>query len=234
MRNLYLLAIMGLFSSLAFNVDAQERQYQDWGNIARYAKANSELPARKKGEARVIFLGNSITDNWASMRPEFFKKYGFLGRGIGGQVTPQFLVRFREDVVNLNPTAVIINGGTNDIAENQNKYDEDFTFGCIQSMAEIARANDIKVYISSVTPAAAYPWRPAITDVSQKVVSLNNRLQQYAKDNKFTYIDYYSAMCDSEHNNGMKLGLSSDGIHPTNAGYEIMEEIVLKALNVKK
>lgn len=126
------------------------------------------LPKPAKKEKRVVFLGNSITEGWVRTHPDFFKTNGYIGRGISGQTSYQFLLRFREDVINLSPALVVINAGTNDVAENTNPYNEDYTFGNIVSMVELAKVNKIKVILTSVLPAAAFKWRMEIKDAPQK------------------------------------------------------------------
>lgn len=201
----------------------------DWANFSRYAQANKEVLATPDAGRRVVFMGNSITDNWAAMRPSFFSDNGFIGRGISGQSSYQFLSRFRADVINLRPRLVVINAATNDIAENTHEYDEDMTFGNIVSMVELARANNIKVILTTTLPAASFGWNKAITDGPEKIASLNRRLAEYAKKNKIAFVDYYSALVDTD---GKTLNpkYSKDGVHPTEAGYEVMESIILPAV----
>lgn len=201
----------------------------DWANFNRYAQANKEVLATPDTGKRVVFMGNSITDNWASMRPSFFSDNGFIGRGISGQSSYQFLSRFRADVINLHPRLVVINAATNDIAENTHEYNEDMTFGNIVSMVELARANNIKVILTTTLPAASFGWNKAITDGPEKIASLNKRLAEYAKKNKIPFVDYYSALVDTD---GKTLNpkYSKDGVHPTEAGYEVMEAIILPAV----
>lgn len=201
----------------------------DWANFSRYAQANKEVLATPDTGRRVVFMGNSITDNWAAMRPSFFSDNGFIGRGISGQSSYQFLSRFRADVINLHPRLVVINAATNDIAENTHEYDEDMTFGNIVSMVELARANNIKVILTTTLPAASFGWNKAITDGPEKIASLNRRLAEYAKKNKIAFVDYYSALVDTD---GKTLNpkYSKDGVHPTEAGYEVMESIILPAV----
>jgi lysophospholipase L1-like esterase len=132
------------------------------------------------------------------------------------------LSRFRQDVINLKPAAVLINIGTNDIAENTGTYDEEFTLGNIISMAELAKANGIKVILSSITPAGEYPWRKDIQDVPKKIQSLNAKIKAYAAAKKFAYVDYYSIMCDENH--ALIKAYGADAVHPNARGYEVMEK----------
>lgn len=199
----------------------------DFANLAKYKDENTSILSSKK-KVDVVFMGNSITEGWVKSHPEFFSENNYTGRGISGQTTSQMLLRFQSDVVALKPKLVIINAGTNDIAQNTGIYDPDFTFNNIKAMAEIAQNNGIKVIIASLLPAAAFPWRKEITDVPQKVDALNNRLKQYASNNKLIFADYNTAMRDAK--GGMREGLSKDGIHPVPAGYAIMEPIIKNAI----
>lgn len=207
------------FTSLFCNA----QKFNELINLQRYEKANAELPLPVKGEKRVVFIGNSITQGWVGQHPDFFKSNNYVGRGISGQTSPQLLSRFRQDVINLKPTAVVINIGTNDIAENTGPYDPAFTLGNIMSMAELAQANGIKVILSSVLPVGEYPWRKEIKDVPDKIDALNAGIRAYAKKNKFTYIDYYAMMHDE--NRALISSYSKDGVHPTAEGYEVMEKV---------
>ena len=161
--------------------------------------------------------------------PDFFKSNGYIGRGISGQTSYQFLLRFREDVINLSPALVVINAGTNDVAENTQAYNEDYTFGNIVSMAELAKANKIKVILTSVLPAAAFKWRMEIKDVPQKIKSLNDRIEAYAKANKIPFVNYYKAMVVDE-NQALNPQYTKDGVHPTSEGYDIMEPLIKNAI----
>ena len=219
--------IMSFFSF--FGLFSQAQEFNKLINLDRYAEANAELPAPAKGEKRVVFIGNSITDGWPNAHPDFFKSNNYVGRGISGQTSPQLLSRFRQDVINIKPVAVLINIGTNDVAQNTGPYNEEFTLGNIMSMAELADANGIKVILSSVTPAGEYPWRKEIKDVPQKIMSLNAKIKAYAKEKGFSYIDYFSVMCDE--NNALKSNLGTDGVHPNEEGYKIMEATAKKVID---
>lgn len=201
----------------------------DWAGINRYDNSNTTIKAQANTGTRVVFVGNSITDFWASTHPSFFTDNDFIGRGISGQTTYQFLVRFREDVVELSPAAVIINGGTNDIAENNYAYSEDRTFGNIASMAEIASANGIKVILASVLPASGFNWNPSIKDAADKIASLNARIKAYAESKSYPYIDYYSALVSGS-DRALNPAYTNDGVHPTAAGYDVMESIALPVI----
>lgn len=200
----------------------------DWANFSRYSEANKKLSPPKEGENRVVFLGNSITQGWVSKQPDFFANGNYIGRGISGQTSPQALLRFRPDVVDLKPKVVVINIGINDIAENTGPYNPDFTLGNIASMVEIAKANGIKVVLASVHPAFEFPWRKDISDVPNKIIRFNERLKQYAQSQGVVYLDYHSAMKDSR--NGMAPDIAEDGVHPTLKGYKIMAPLAEKSI----
>ena len=210
---------------------AQKKQTHDqFANFKRYEQANKELPAPAKKEKRVVFMGNSITEGWVKIHPEFFKENGYVGRGISGQTSYQFLLRFREDVINLKPKLVIINAGTNDIAENTGPYDIDITFGNIASMAEIAKANKIKVILTSVLPAAGFRWNKKITDAPDRIEALNAKIKEYAKANKIPYVDYYTPMVTGAER-ALNPDYSKDGVHPTLDGYIVMEALIKSVID---
>lgn len=203
---------------------------RDFANSARFAKENAALPKPSKKEKRVVFMGNSITEGWIRTHPDFFKSNGYISRGISGQTSYQFLLRFREDVINLSPALVVINAGTNDVAENTNVYNEDQTFGNIVSMVELAKANKIKVILTSVLPAAAFKWRMEIKDAPQKIQALNARIEAYAKANKIPFVNYYKVMVVDE-NQALNPQYTKDGVHPTSEGYDIMEPLIKSAID---
>ena len=206
-------------------------QKHDFANWNRYAQQNKELGLPAKGEKRVVLMGNSITDNWASMRKDFFQENALIGRGISGQTSYQFLLRFREDVINLQPRIVVINYGTNDIAENTGPYDEDLTFGNVLSMVELARQHKIKVILTSCLPASGFGWRPSITDAMQKIRHLNARVEAWAKANKIPYVDYFSALVTAD-GTEMNPAYAQDkpGVHPNDASYAVMESLLLPVI----
>ena len=196
----------------------------DWANYNRYAEANAQVTEAPKA----VLMGDSITDGWPSADPEFFSDNNFVGRGISGQVTSQMLLRFRQDVIDLHPKYVVILAGTNDIAENSGKIDMEKTFGNIVSMCDLAKANGIKPIICSVIPAASFYWHPHVTGAAEKIAQLNAMLEAYAKANRIKYVDYHSAMKDER--GGLPESLAKDGVHPTREGYDIMKNLLLKAL----
>lgn len=203
------------------------KKKDDWQNLARYRKANSALAATKSTKPRVVFMGNSITDAWIRVDSSFFSGKNYIDRGISGQTTPQMLVRFRPDVIDLKPAVVVILAGINDIAANTGPMTLDETFGNIVSMSQLAKANNIKVVISSVLPAYDFPWRPGMQP-ADKVIKLNAMLKDYSAKNNIVYLDYFNAMKDER--NGLPARLSHDGVHPNLTGYKIMEPLAEKAI----
>ena len=203
------------------------RIHNDWAWLERYAGDNQKLPAPAIGERRVVFFGNSITENWINTDSTFFKSKNYINRGIGGQTTPQMLVRFREDAINLKPELVIILAGINDIAGNTGPSKIENVAGNIFSMAELARVNHIKVILSSVLPASAIPWHPGIDPVAS-IIKLNLMLKAYAEKNQLIYVDYYSATVNADR--GFKKELTIDGVHPNLAGYKVMEPLAERAI----
>ncbi len=216
-------AIAFAFCAMPSLLMAQVDAYK-FANIKRYAEANKEVPAKQKKEKRVVFIGNSITEGWYNAHPDWFKENNYYGRGIGGQTSTQMLLRFQADVVDLQPDVVVINAGTNDIAENTGPYHHSFTFANIKSMAEVARVNGIKVILTSVLPHDHFNWRKEAQNVVQKVIDLNADIQAYAKENKIPYVDYHAEM--RTETGAMKPELSKDGVHPYPDAYLIMEALV--------
>lgn len=198
----------------------------DWPNLRRYRNQNAQLRPEKN---RVVFMGNSITDGWINVSPEFFKEHpSYIDRGISGQTTPQMLVRFRQDVIDLHPKVVLILAGINDIAGNTGPSTLDMIENNLASMAQLAKANGIKVILCSVLPAYSFPWRPGIDPV-QKIIDLNKWIKDFAKKNNFIYLDYYSAMVDER--KGLPAKYSKDGVHPTAEGYAVMEPLAIEAIS---
>ena len=220
-----------LLLALSLGNTSAYAQKHDFANWKRYAADNAKLGAPAKGEKRVVLMGNSITDGWPRTRPEFFKDNDIIGRGIGGQTSYQFLLRFREDVINLQPKVVVINYGTNDIAENTGEYDEDLTYGNVLSMVELARFHKCKVILTSCLPAGGFSWRPAIKDSMSKIRHLNERVKAYAKANKIPYVDYFSALLN-EDGTAMNPDYANDnpGVHPNAKGYAVMESLLLPVI----
>ncbi|HKK42026.1 MAG TPA: SGNH/GDSL hydrolase family protein [Bacteroidales bacterium] len=206
-----------------------DRLHNDWAYLQKYAADNNNLPAVSPGEHRVVFMGNSITEFWKTIDGDFFStNKNFIDRGISGQTTPQMLLRFRDDVINLKPSVVVILAGTNDIAGNTGPTTIEEIFGNIVSMIELARANSIKVVLCSVLPAYDYPWRPGL-EPAGKIMKLNSMLKSYANKNSIVYTDFFTPMADQR--DGLKSEYSKDGVHPNLAGYKVMDDLVVKAIN---
>ena len=207
---------------------------QDWANTARFKDDNAKIGLPASGEKRIVFMGNSITEGWINSCPDFFAGKSYVNRGIGGQTTPQMLVRFRPDVINLKPAVVVILAGTNDIAGNTGPSTLEMIMDNLISMAELAKANQIKVVLSSVLPVFDYPWKSGLQP-AEKIIALNAMIKTYAEKNGLVYLDYFSATVDER--KGLKKELSGDGVHPNLAGYKIMEPLaeaaIQKALSKK-
>ena len=222
--------ILSVFLLQFITQDINAQNWSEFANTGYYAKANLELKLHSKTENRVVLMGNSITEGWVFMRPEFFENRDYINRGIGGQTTPQMLLRFRPDVVDLNPKVVLILAGTNDIAGNTGFTPLETIIGNIKSMAEIANANGIEVVISSILPAIEYLWKPGLNP-APKIISINKELKAYAQQNNFIYLDYFTAMVDD--NDGLKVPdytAADDLVHPNVAGYLVMEKLAEKAI----
>ena len=226
--------IFFLFSIIMSN-NAQDIYIQgggtlaDWAHLKKFEKQNEKLK-RIDESNRVVFMGNSITEGWSNFDKDFFINNPFVNRGISGQTTPQMLIRFRPDVVNLNPKAVVILAGINDIAGNTGPMSLENIAENIISMAEIAKANNIKVYICSTLPAIDFPWSPGL-EPGPKVIKLNSILKNFCDQNNITYVDYFTSMADDK--GGLKVPeytTADDLVHPNLAGYKVMEKIILSAL----
>ena len=200
----------------------------DWPNLKRYQEANTEVGAPAAGDNRVVFYGDSITDAWINVVPDFFQGKPYLDRGISGQTTPQMLVRFRQDVIHLSPKVVVILAGTNDIAGNTGPSTPEMVEDNFKSMVELARANGIQPVLASILPASDYKWKPGM-EPGPKIAAFNQWLKSYAEKNGIVYLDYYSPMVDDKL--GLPAALSGDGVHPNKAGYAIMGPLAEKAIS---
>jgi len=196
----------------------------DWAQRCRYRDENAALP--KAGRHRLVLIGDSITEGWREKVPGFFDGQR-LDRGIGGQVTEQMLVRFREDALALSPAAVQLMAGTNDLAGNRGPTTIATIEGNIASMAELAHAHGVRVLIASIPPASAFPWRPDLRPAGD-IRTLNDWLRDYAAREHHTWVDYYAVLTDGQ--GGMKPEYSSDGVHPNAAGYAAMQPVLEAAL----
>jgi lysophospholipase L1-like esterase len=204
-------------------IAASERLAQDWANLCKYRSANAALSE----PARVVFMGDSITEGWASKDPTLFS-HGVVGRGISGQTTPQMLDRFYDDVILLHPKVVHILAGTNDVAGNTGLTTVQDYKNNIQAMVELAKAHHIRVVLASIPPAAAFPWRPNYRPAPM-ITSLNSWLREFCRRQHITYADYYSILVDA--NGGFRKELSGDGVHPNPDGYAAMRSLALRAIN---
>ncbi|HVT40736.1 MAG TPA: SGNH/GDSL hydrolase family protein [Gemmatimonadaceae bacterium] len=220
-----LAAVRGLAALLPVAAGAQPAA--DWAALGRYQNANAALGPPKPGEQRVVFYGNSITDAWAKYFDTMFPGKPFVGRGISGQTTPQMLVRFRQDVIALHPAAVMILAGTNDIAGNTGPSTLEMIEDNLTSMVELAKSNNIRVVLSSVLPVFDYPWKRGL-EPAPRIVALNSWTRRYAESHDVVYLDYHTPMADAR--GGMRDGISTDGVHPNEAGYRIMAPLTERAI----
>ena len=185
---------------------------QDWANLAKYETQNNQLPPKQSGEKRIVLMGDSITEFWSQLQPEFFTNTTYINRGISGQTTPD---------------VVVILAGVNDIAGNTGPTTNDAIFGNIISMVELAKANAIKVILCSVLPANNFYWRPN-EKAAETIIQLNQLIQSYAKEHDIPYVDYHSAMADAK--NGLPKEFSEDSVHPNLKGYQTMQPLLEKAV----
>lgn len=220
--------IIFIILSVLFIVQSIIAQNNDWPNFAKYRDDNKKVELPSTDENRVVFMGNSITEGWGAVCPDFFKDKPYINRGISGQTTPQMLVRFRPDVINIKPKVVVILAGTNDIAGNTGPSTLEMIEDNIASMVDIAKINNIKVILCSLLPAFDYPWKPGINP-AEKIVSLNKWIKDYAAKNEIIYVDFFTPLADEQ--NGLKKEYSEDGVHPNEAGYKVMAPLVEKAIS---
>ena len=205
----------------------EDRLRNDWGSLAHYREDNARLDVPQPSEYRVVFYGNSITDVWAGYFDSMFPGKPYVGRGISGQTTPQMLVRFRQDVIALDPAVIVILAGTNDVADNTGSSTLAMIEDNLISIVELAEANGIRVVLSSVLPVYDYRWRPGL-EPAPKIVQLNTWMSEYASNHDLVYLDYHSVMADERQ--GLKSEFSEDGVHPNEAGYHIMAPLVETAI----
>jgi lysophospholipase L1-like esterase len=197
---------------------------EDFGGLAKFREADMAVASPAKGENRVVFMGDSITEGWHFDGAQgYFPGKPYINRGISGQTTPQMLVRFRQDVIDLKPKVVVILAGINDIAGNTGPMTPEQTENNLASMADLAAVNRIHVVLCSVMPAFDFPWMPGMAPAG-KVVALNAWIKAYAARKGYIYVDFYSAMKDER--GGLPASLSQDGVHPLPAGYAIMTPLV--------
>lgn len=220
-----------IFLFIFISLNAQDTKYkelmeQDWPELKRYREANQEIIQNKEWP-KVVFMGNSITEGWFHIHPEFFNDNNYANRGIGGQTSPQMLIRFTQDVLDLKPEVVVILAGTNDIAANTGYSSVKMIFDNIKAMAVLAKQENIKVVLSSILPVYDYQWRPGLEPVS-KIRELNTLLENYAKEQGHVYLNYFSSMSNDK--KGMKKKYSEDGVHPNAEAYKVMEPLAQEAV----
>jgi lysophospholipase L1-like esterase len=209
-------------------LDGLARMVNDYGNTARYAADDARVPPPAAGEDRVVFMGDSITDAWGRGLGAFFPGKPYINRGISGQVTPQMLLRFYQDVIALKPKVVVVLAGTNDLAGNVGPMTLEATENYFMSMVDMARANNIKIVLASLLPVCDYIKPQTVQRPPEKILALNRWLQDYAGKNSFVYLDYFSATVDDK---GMfRKELTYDGLHPNAAGYEVMGPLAETAI----
>ncbi|HXY97035.1 MAG TPA: SGNH/GDSL hydrolase family protein [Steroidobacteraceae bacterium] len=220
--------IAGLLGAMPASAeDAElERLRTDWAQLRQYRDENQRLPPPSAARPRIVFLGDSLTQGW-DLTGLGLDEVELVNRGISGQTTPQMLIRFRQDVVSLKPAVVHILAGTNDLAGNTGPTTLEAIEANLSSMVEIARANHIRVVLSSVLPALDYPWRPGL-EPAPRIVALNDWIRAYARQRKLVYADYYPALVDSR--GGFRTEMADDGVHPNAAGYAAMSPIARQAV----
>jgi lysophospholipase L1-like esterase len=210
-------------------LDRANRTLQDWPNLNRYRAENAKVVPPAAGEERVVFMGDSITDNWGRRYGKFFPGKPYINRGISGQTTPQMLIRFRPDVIALQPKAVVILAGTNDISGNTGPSTLDMIEDNLASMNELAQANHIKVIFSAVMPTCDYIQNQSARRPNSKIIELNRWIKEYAASHNAAYLDYFTPMLDDQ--NALKREITDDGLHPNNAGYELIGPIAQKTID---
>ena len=204
-----------------------QKKLLDFPQLAYYRDRNAQLAPPAPGERRVVFFGDSITEGWGRHWNDYFAGKPYIERGISGQTTEQMVLRFHQDVVDLKPEAVILLAGTNDVAENTGPMTPEMTLDDFRAMLEMARANNIKMIVCSIPPADHFFWHPGIQPAS-KIRALNQQLKAWADSEHLVWVDYYTPMADDT--GAMKPGLSSDGVHPTPAGYAVMAPLAEAAI----
>ena len=235
---LHLLLPILLFCNFAYSqqIDTSQQTPQnalkedfkdDWADLRHYQEKNMQLPVSKSNDKRVIFLGSSIFERWTDLIPEFFENKNYVNRGISGQISPQLLIRFRQDVINLHPKAVIILAGSNDIAGSTGHVSTAVIMDNIKSMVELAKQNNIKVILCAYLPVFEYPWRKGL-EPAQKIINLNTQIKAYAVKNNLVLLDYFNPLVDDK--NGQRAELTLDGVHPNAAGYRIMAKVTEAAI----
>jgi lysophospholipase L1-like esterase len=202
----------------------EERLRMDPAGLGHYREENAKL-VPTPGVPRIVFMGDSITENWRNLVPVFFER-GHVGRGISGQTTMQMLVRFRQDAIDLKPKVVHIMAGTNDVAGNTGPASDADIESNIRSMTELAQAHGIRVILASIPPAADFPWHKGLNP-GPRIERLNVWLRHYAAKSGAVYADYWTVVHDGD---GFRADLALDGVHPNKAGYAMMAPIAEAAI----
>ena len=215
-------------TKLQTDLQRAQEKLNDWPNLARYRDANTQVPPPPANEQRVVFMGDSITDGWGRQHGKFFPGKPYINRGISGQTTPQMLIRFRPDVIDLEPQVVLILAGTNDLAGNTGPSTLEAIEENLMSMAELAKFHGIRVVLASLLPVCDYIKPQTNRRPPEKIIALNAWMKDYAQKNGLVYLDYYSAMLDDKQM--FKQDLTYDGLHPNDAGYDVMGPLAEKAI----
>ncbi|MBI3207426.1 MAG: SGNH/GDSL hydrolase family protein [Candidatus Solibacter usitatus] len=225
---IFLLSLAYSATMSSAQTPAPNRTLLDYGNLRRYAAENAKLPPPQSGEERVVFMGDSITDGWCRRYGKFFPGKPYINRGIGGQVTPQMLLRFRQDVLALKPAAVVILGGTNDIGGSSGPIPAEATQNNLMTMIDLARAHGIKPVLATLLPVCDYISPQTQRRPMEKIRELNEWMKSYARSEGITLLDYFPATLDEA--GALKKELTYDGLHPNDAGYEVMMPLAAKAI----
>jgi lysophospholipase L1-like esterase len=216
-------------TKLKTELDRATRTLQDWPALNRYRAENAKVAPPAPGEERVVFMGDSITDGWGRRYGKFFPGKPYINRGISGQTTPQMLIRFRPDVIDLKPKAVVILAGTNDIAGNTGPSSLEMIEDNLTTMTELAQLHGIKVILSAIMPSCDYIRNQSDRRPNSKIIELNGWMKEYAAKHNATYLDYFTPMLDEK--GALKKELTYDGLHPNDAGYELIMPIAQKAID---
>src|SRR5215475_14348085 len=221
-------------AALEQRLEAPRRSLADWAGLIHYGSEDTELPAPKPDEDRVVVLGDEITENWGRGNSRFFPGKPYLNRGVSGQTSPQMLVRFRQDVIALKPKVVVILAGMNDIASIEGPITQAMFAENIMSIVELAKANNIRVVLASVTPVCDCFTKQTTLRPQGKIIGMNGWLKEYAAQSGSVYLNYYSAMAEGRN---LKKELTGDGLLPNDAGYAVMaplaEQAIAQALGKK-
>jgi lysophospholipase L1-like esterase len=204
-------------------IAAMRAKLADWPQLDHYREANTSLPPMAAGEQRVIFFGASVAEYWGTRGAPFFPGKPYINRGIGGQTSAQMVVRFRQDVINLHPAVVVVLEGTNDVAQNTGPMTPEMSEDNWRSMADLAKANGIRMIFTSITPSSDFPWHRGLHP-AEKIRALNAWLKEYCTSHSLVYVDFFPVLANAE--GGMKADLTVDGVHPNKQGYVLMVPVV--------